>query len=244
MVNCWNNFEIIKPYYQDESVTIYNADCRDILPLLPKVDLVIADPPYNIGWKYDIYKDVLTDKEYYKFLKATLGTTCVLIHYPESVFRFSIEIGIPPEEVVAWVYHANIKKQWRSIAWFGSKPDFTLDSQEYRNKKDKRIQERIQKGYKARLYDWWEIEQVKCHTIEKTRHPCQIPEKLIKRIIKITPRTKTVLDPFMGSGTTLRAAKDMNRKAIGIEISEKYCEIAAKRMSQMVIDLQRRRTNE
>ena len=229
----------MKPYYQDDSVTIYNADCRDVLSTIDYVDLVIADPPYNIGYKYDIYKDVLSEIEYYKFLKTTLGKMpCVLIHYPESVFRFSIEIGIPPEEVVAWVYHANIKKQWRSVAWFNSKPDFTLDSQEYRNKKDKRIQKRIQKNYEARLYDWWEIEQVKCHTFEKTLHPCQIPEKLIKRIIQITPGTEVVLDPFMGSGTTLRAAKDLGKKAIGIEISEEYCEVAAKRMSQTVMNLE------
>ena len=231
----------MKPYYQDDSVTIYNADCRDVLSTIDYVDLVIADPPYNIGYKYDIYKDVLSEIEYYKFLKTTLSKMpCVLIHYPESVFRFSIEIGIPPEEVVAWVYHSNVwgKKQWRSLAWFNSKPDFNLGSQEYRNKKDKRIQKRIQQNYKASLSDWWEIEQVKNNSIEKTNHPCQIPEKLIKRIIQITPGTEVVLDPFMGSGSTLRAAKDLNKKAIGIEISEEYCEVAAKRMSQTVMNLE------
>jgi site-specific DNA-methyltransferase (adenine-specific) len=64
-------------------------------------------------------------------------------------------------------------------------------------------------------------------------HPTQKPIKLMKRLVKRTEGL--ILDPFMGSGTTLRAAKDLGRKAIGIEIEEKYCEIAAKRMSQDVL---------
>ena len=65
-------------------------------------------------------------------------------------------------------------------------------------------------------------------------HPTQKPIKLIRRLL--VPTEGLILDPFMGSGTTLRAAKDLNRKCIGIEIEEKYCEIAAKRCSQGVFD--------
>lgn len=67
-----------------------------------------------------------------------------------------------------------------------------------------------------------------------TAHPAQEPKDLFINIIK--PLTGTILDPFMGSGTTLVAAKSLNRKAIGIEIEEKYCEIAVRRLSQEVID--------
>lgn len=67
-------------------------------------------------------------------------------------------------------------------------------------------------------------------------HPCPKPLKLMTWLIEGSKAEGLILDPFMGSGTTLRAAKDLNRKAIGIEIEEKYCEIAALRMSQEVFN--------
>jgi site-specific DNA-methyltransferase (adenine-specific) len=69
-------------------------------------------------------------------------------------------------------------------------------------------------------------------------HPTQKPVSLMRWCIEFFPHARTILDPFMGSGTTLRAAKDLGRKAIGIEIEERYCEIAAKRLSQMALPLQ------
>jgi DNA modification methylase len=65
-----------------------------------------------------------------------------------------------------------------------------------------------------------------------TIHPCQKPLILMKWCLSIFPHAQTILDPFMGSGTTLRAAKDLDRKAVGIEIEEKYCEIAAMRLDR------------
>jgi DNA modification methylase len=70
---------------------------------------------------------------------------------------------------------------------------------------------------------------------EIREHPTQKPLPVLKRILDMFPDAKSILDPFMGSGTTLRAAKDLQRKAIGIEIEEKYCEISARRMSQEVL---------
>jgi site-specific DNA-methyltransferase (adenine-specific) len=67
-------------------------------------------------------------------------------------------------------------------------------------------------------------------------HVTQKPETLLREILLVAP-PGAVLDPFMGSGTTLRAAKDLGRKAIGIELEERYCEIAARRMGQEVLDL-------
>jgi site-specific DNA-methyltransferase (adenine-specific) len=73
---------------------------------------------------------------------------------------------------------------------------------------------------------------------EKTLHPTQKPIALMRWCLGLFPKAQTVLDPFMGSGTTLRAAKDLNLKAIGIEIERKYCDIAIERLRQQAFSFQ------
>ena len=72
----------------------------------------------------------------------------------------------------------------------------------------------------------------------RSLHPSEKPIALMRWCIELYPDAQTILDPFMGSGTTLRAAKDLGRKAIGIEIEEKYCEIAANRLRQEVLNFE------
>ena len=84
--------------------------------------------------------------------------------------------------------------------------------------------------------DVWSFSHVHYCSAEREKHPTQKPEGAIERILRASSNEgDLVLDPFMGSGTTLRAAKDLGRKAIGIEIEERYCEIAARRCAQEVI---------
>ena len=220
------------PYYQHDGITIYHGDSREIMPSL--AGLVVCDPPYNVGYHYDEHGDSMKAEDYQELLRLTCRPKSVVIHYPEEICTLSWTLKEIPAEKVAWIYHSNVPRQHRCIAWFGVKPDFRLDSQAYKNPEDKRIARRMSEGKKARLYDWWQIDQVKNVSGEKTLHPCQIPVSLMRRIIRITPPA-TIIDPFCGSGTTLRAAKDLGRAAIGIELSERYCEIAAQRMSQEVL---------
>ena len=217
------------PYYQDSAVTLYHGDCRAIVPMLDR-GLVVTDPPYNIGYHYESYADNLDPEDYNEMLRAVCPEPCVLIHYAEDIVALSWILESVPEKMVAWVYPSNTARQWRSIAWFGCKPDFNKDGQDYKNPKDKRIAERIARGERARLYDWWEINQVKNVSNEKTGHPCQIPLSVMERIIRIT-ESPLVIDPFAGSGTTLLAAKNLGRRAIGVEMDERYCEIIAARIS-------------
>ena len=91
--------------------------------------------------------------------------------------------------------------------------------------------ERIAQGKTAKLYDWWEINQVKNVSKDKTAHPCQMPLEVMKRIIGILPEDYTIVDPFMGSGTTALAAKLLGRKFIGIEMDETYLDIAKERLA-------------
>ena len=81
----------MKPYYQDEWVTIYHGDCRDILPTLEKVDLVLTDPPYNIGFtKYASYEDDLEDKDYVAMLALLRGLPCAIMQYPEEMMKYIV----------------------------------------------------------------------------------------------------------------------------------------------------------
>lgn len=222
------------PYYQENGITIFNGDCREIVTELPG-GLTITDPPYNVGYHYADYGDNLSSADYGELIQKSCQLPCVIIHYPEDICEISLIFGKRPDEMVAWVYNSNTARQWRSIAWWGLDPDFTLVGQSYKNQTDRRVRALMQQGREARLYDWWEVDQVKNIGREKTAHPCQIPLLVIERIIKIS-QPKLIIDPFLGSGTTLLAAKRLGIAAIGIEISEEYCKIAVERLRQEVFD--------
>lgn len=254
----------MKPYYQDDAVTIYHGDCRDILPSLPKVDLVFADPPFNVGKPYgnSDWRDDFGE------WCAEWIASCWDLVLPIGSFYF-----MTLTRHLEWQMPLMAKQgvfinliSWRNVAGVGSKRAFWNDYQPimlygktenyifntYANTDDSGF--RRWGGYstehKGQLRDRWDdipfvyvgsIHHkeaiLKPQTNEKL-HPCQMPEGLARRAMLFsTNEDAIVLDPFMGSGTTLRAAKDLGRKAIGIEIEEKYCEIAAKRMSQTVMDL-------
>ena len=222
---------MFKPYYKDELVTIINGNSLDIIKNFPDA-LVITDPPFNINYHYKDYKDNLSINEYNNLLINCCRSPSVVVHYPEELFNLSSILGIIPNKMVAWVYPSNTGKQWRGICWFGCQPNFKLDSQPYKNPNDKRVKKLIESGKQCRLYDWWEINQVKNVNKDKTEHPCQMPIEVMRRIIKIT-QPKLILDPFCGSGTTLLAAKQLGIPSIGIDIDEKYCEISKNRINKI-----------
>jgi DNA modification methylase len=221
-------------FYEEPGITLYCGDCRDVLPLISGV--VVTDPPYNVGYHYLSYDDNLSAAEYAELIRMACRPPSVVIHYPEDICAISMALGLAPQKVVAWCYKSNLPRQHRSIAWWGIAPDFSRDGQQYKNPDDSRIAKRIEAGRQARLYDWWEEQQVKNVDSEKTEHPCQIPEAVMSRVLRITDAA-TVIDPFSGSGTTLVAAKNLGRRAIGIEIEPSYCEIAVKRLRQEVLPL-------
>lgn len=203
---------------------IHHGDCRAILPTLPR-GTIITDPPYNVGYDYDGYSDNMPLRDYLEFIVSVCSPPCVIIHYPEAICQLSIAYGQPPDRMVAWIYTSNTARQWRAVAWWGCKPDFTRDTQPYRNEKDRRIKKRIEDGKAARCYDWWDVDQVKNVSKDKEDHPCQIPIAVMRRIIKLTAPS-LVIDPFCGTGTTLRAAQELGIPSIGIELNEKYADIA------------------
>ena len=208
---------------------LINDDFRNCT--IPK-GITITDPPYNQGYAYNEYKDKISEIEYLSLL-SKIPTPCVIIHYPEETINLLPKaINSKCEQVVCWVYNSNTGKQSRLISWWGCKPDFSKVRQPYKNLEDKRIRERILRGQTgSKLYDWWEINQVKNVGNEKTQHPCQIPEKLIKQIILTTIKKKeTIIDVFAGSGTTSKVALELGYESISYEIDKKYYEIARNRI--------------
>jgi len=219
-----------RPYYQDEAVTIYHGDCREILPLLPEksVDLVLTDPPYNVGINYaSNVDDNLPIDEYDRRIRE-LKTLC-----PCS--DWAILLGSKTETLLTWWQNfANAKM---IIVRVGATVNTSLHG--------------FRPQYRAILttrksHKWWSDlwEDVRFpgegyfFNEERFDHPCHAPLRLMHKLVECLSFTdEVILDPFGGIGTTLRAAKDLGRKCIGIEIEEKYCEIAANRCRQMVMDL-------
>lgn len=216
------------------SVLLYNDNCLDFLSKnnIPQNSIIVTDPPFNIGYHYNEYKDRMRVDSYYEMLAGLLDIApCVFIHYPEALYELSARSGVSPTRVVSWVYNSNTAKQHRDIAFYGVKPNFNQVRQPYKNPNDKRIQQRIAEGKTGcKLYDWWNINQVKNVSKDKTEHPCQMPLEVMKNIVGILPRYSTIIDPFMGSGTTGVACVEAGLDFIGIELDSKYFEIAKNRL--------------
>lgn len=222
----------MKPYYQHGGITIYHGDGAAVAQ--DNAGTVVTDPPYNIGYHYNDPSDKRTEAAYNELLLSALRTPSVVVAFPEVVFRVALLMGLVPDRTAVWVYPANTPRQHRIAAWFGNRgfPERVL--QKYRNPTDRRVAKRIADGFDARGYDWREIPQVKNVSRDKTEHPCQNPVEVMSWLIQATD-AETIIDPFMGSGTTLVAAKNLGRKAIGADTDERYCEIAAKRLAQEVL---------
>lgn len=217
---------------------IYNMDFKDAIDKLPKIDLVATDPPYNIGFKYNSYEDKMTDEEYIEMLSTFQNMPVAIIQYPEETMQYIVPALGVLNEVCAWCYNSNLPRQFRLINFYDVDVDFNKVKQPYKNPNDKRIKKLIENGSEGtRMYDWFnDIQIVKNVSKEKTEHPCPVPVKLMERIILLTTNEgDTVLDPFMGSGTTAIACINTNRNYIGFEIDEKYYNIALERIRNIKV---------
>ena len=218
-----------------EQVKLINGNCYKITEELVRETahpIIITDPPFNVGYHYGRYNDKLPENDYFAGLAKLFSMApSVIVHYPENICRLSMELKTAPTRIVSWVYNSNTARQHRDIAFFGVKPDFSRVRQPYKNPNDKRIRARIAQGNTgAKLYDWWNVNQVKNVNKEKTSHPCQMPLEVMKNIVGVLPDNITVIDPFMGSGTTGVACKELGIAFIGVELDEEYFRIAQKRL--------------
>ena len=200
---------------------------------------IVTDPPFNVWYHYDWYDDNMEEDEYYEWLGTiftALWWPLVVIHYPEELYKIAFQIGEFPDKVVSWVYNSNTTKQHRDIAFFWVEPDFKKVRQPYKNPNDKRIKKLIAEWKTGgRLYDRWNVNQVKNVSKKDNEHPCVMPLEVMKNIIWIFPEEYVIVDPFMWSWTTAVACKELWRDFVGCELNPKYCEICWRRLNDKLI---------
>ena len=221
----------MKPYYQDDAVTIYHGDCRDILPHLPKVDLVLTDPPYGIGLDHH---NAERGRGYRPYTPTHPARSFSPVFGDNEHFNPSLWIT---QDAILWGANHYASRLPDSHCWLVW--DRKVEKAAASDITDCELAWTKGLSYKTvRMFrHMWAGYQRDSEVGQTHLHPTQKPVALMKWCLLFFPAAATILDPFMGSGTTLRAAKDLGRKAIGIEIKEEYCEIAAKRMSQSVMEL-------
>ncbi len=234
----------IMKYTKVKRGKIYIGDAREVYPQIAEENhVIVTDPPYNIGIKYENYNDKLSESDYRSLFSPFVNRKAVIIQYPEDTIRYIIpELDIP-NRILAWCYNSNISRQYRLISIFNTEPSFNNSKIPYKNPKDKRIRKLIEEGSKGtRCYDWFsDIQIVKNVSKEKIMkiengkkvpvHPCQIPVKLMQRLIALcSNKNEVIVDPFLGVGATAIAAESMGREWIGIEFSKKYCDLSLERV--------------
>ena len=211
----------MKPYFEEGGITIYCGDCREIMPNLSQGMIVVTDQPYGTGWTRggQSHGVFISRYERPEWDNWSLEWLQFLPHYK----RLVAFVPIPRREefcnaldrpTIVYYRKTNVRPQ--SVDW----EPIVISPAIYRP----------------------EIPIKTCYNGDAPLHPCQKPLELMKWLIAYVAADKSdvILDPFMGSGTTLRAAKDMGCKAIGIEIEERYCEVAADRLRQGVLNFAER----
>jgi site-specific DNA-methyltransferase (adenine-specific) len=206
----------LTPYYADDLVTLYNADCREIAPALDPVDLLLTDPPYGIA---GVWKGGSSGKHGWGKAGADAVARNEWDHETPDADTFALLLA-KARHAVIWggnYFPLPLSRGW--LVWNKPERNFTLAEAELAwTNRDAVIRVRdLPRSDVGR------------------EHPTQKPLSLMRWCLTFFPDAKTVLDPFSGSGTTLRAAKDMGLRAVGVEIDERYCEMAARRLSQEVL---------
>jgi site-specific DNA-methyltransferase (adenine-specific) len=242
----------MKPYYQDDAVTIYHGDCREILPSLGAADLVVTDPPYgdtSLRWDEPVrgWLTLVTAPQLWCF----------------ASMRFLLEHG---QEFDGWTYGQEIVWEKHNGSGFHAdrfKRVHELAIHFYRGRWDTLRHEppltfdAVQRTIKRRKHRPPHMGDIGGGSFESedggprlmrsvqyvrsehgaALHPTQKPLGILRPLITYScSPSGLVLDPFAGSGSTLIAARDLGRKAIGIETDERYCEIAVRRLAQEAMD--------
>jgi DNA modification methylase len=229
---------VSEPYYADERVMLYLGDALEIMPTLRQgaADLIVTDPPYIIGavsagslasksggWA-DMMNSSLWFAAWYKQAWSLLRHVGAMWSFCNwrtipVIMRAAIDAGVPLTSMMVWDKEwigpggsQGLRPAYEMCALF-AKPAFSIPD----------------RG----IPDVW---RHKVGSYKDNGHPAEKPVNLMRRIIRASGSVDLVVDPFMGSGTSIIAASLEDKRSIGIEAEEKWCEIAAKRLAQGVLD--------
>ncbi len=239
--------------------SIIQGDCIEVLNKIdePIADLIFADPPFNIGYKYDKYYDRVKSKNYIAWTQIWMQA-CKKVLKPYGSFYIAIgddyaanvkliadEIGLTIRNWIIWHYtfgqqtKNKFARSHTHVFYFvNDKDNFTFNDHAVRVPSDRQLLYNDKRADpRGKMPDdvWNQYSRV-CGTFKERVqwHPCQMPESLLRKIILASSNTgDCVLDPFNGSGTTAAAAIQLDRNYIGIEMSKQYVENSRKRLQEL-----------
>lgn len=219
---------MLKPYYQERGITIYHGDAREVLPSLGRFALCLTDPPYGVegghgGQNRDYRKANYSSS--FEDSPAYIRTVCVPII--ETCLEICDTVALTPGTRCLSAY-----PQPDEVGGFYSPAASRIGKFGFQNLHPIFYYGKYKNAGKGALHTVHVLTEV----TEKNGHPCPKPLGAWKWLLKRCTDNGPVVDPFVGSGTTLRAAKDLELPAVGIELNEAYCEIAANRLRQSVLE--------
>jgi site-specific DNA-methyltransferase (adenine-specific)/modification methylase len=220
---------LVRPFFEDQGITIYLGDCRHIMPLLPRFDLLLTDPPYGIGESAAKVKSRQRTK--------TGSSTALADQRDYGGFDWD------QDPVEGWALDLARSLCDKQIIFGGNyyalppcKGPLVLDKENGANDfaDGEMAWNNLGCAMRIKRHMWNGMLR---QGGENREHPTQKPLEVIKWALLLAGDVATILDPWAGSGTTGRAALDMGKRAVLIEREERYCEIAANRMCQQVLAL-------
>ncbi len=250
-----------------EKNKVHLGDCIKLMKTFPQgsVDLIFADPPFNIGLKYDNYHDNKSYDEYYNWSKDWITQCHRLLKETGSIYiaigdEFAAEINIILKKLgfnfrnwIIWYYtfgQSQRKKFNRAhthILYYTKEKDFYFSDESIRIPSARQLIYNDKRAHPDGKIpdDVWEFSRV-CGTFHERLgdHPCQMPESLLERIIRASSKEgDLVLDPFGGTGTTVAVASKLKRDFITIDISSKYYDVIIKRLQGKIHEIKRESYN-
>lgn len=242
----------MKPYYEHAGIRIYHGDCFDVLPSLSGIGAVVTDPPYSSGGAFRGDRMASTVTKYVNSDTATYRPEFAGDNRDQRSFLAWCSLwlsaarvaSLPGAVLVSFTDWRQLPTMtdavqcggwtWRNIAtWW--KPGIRMIRGQFSSSAEYVV---FATNGAAILSDHGGAVQnvFKCAPAPDKVHIAEKPADVMRWICSVVPDGHTVLDPFMGSGSTLRAAKDRGLAAVGVDVDERNCEIAAKRLEQEVLD--------
>jgi site-specific DNA-methyltransferase (adenine-specific) len=247
-----------EPFFEARSLRIYNADILKTDAIENEsMDLIVTSPPYDVDIKYQNYDDNLPYDQYLEFTRKWLskihglakpdGRLCLNIPLDKNKGgqqSVCADITVIAKEV-GWKYHStiiwneqNISRRTAWGSWMSASAPYVIAPVEAILIMYKKRWEKTRKGKsditRDEFIEWTNgVWNFSGESKRKIGHPAPFPVELPKRCIRLfTYQGEVVLDPFLGSGTTLIACQETDRVGIGVEINKDYCKLAAKRLSE------------